>query len=87
MSAMYCPVCGGMTATNGEFTRWCTCKKYTADLQAAVDVRQAAPRMPQVRIVLPSHSLGDALTDYEDRVVAVIRAAGCVPVDAKGNEL
>ncbi len=61
---------------------------FPPDLDAAVRERQAAP-VPKVRIVVPER-WQDKHEDwcvYEHEVIAAIRAAGCVPVNAKGEEL
>ncbi len=73
---------------------------YKPDLDAAVRERQAAP-VAMVRIVVPDLITG--LNDYHTspwaaatglgwnecrkKCIDNIRAAGCVPVDAKGEEL
>jgi hypothetical protein len=71
---------------------------YPPDLDAAVRERQGAP-VPKVRIVVPTPTPRERNTcDYDagwssgyeiafDQCIAAIRAAGCVPVNAKGEEL
>ncbi len=96
MSLSECEKCGGHIPLGPHATNRCekcgehvmgTPTGYPPALDAAVRERQGAP-VPKVRIICPDGVGHPDSFLARDRVwVDAIRAAGCVPVNAKGEEL